>query len=239
MRDGPVVLDVIGLLVRATVKHKRLPLPPMSMWLIGFTILVLIELLNPEDGSLYHSLAGVRQDLEFIPLFFLTFAFVRSTHSLRVFVVLLAVIAAANGAANVAQFRESPQQLAELGPGVRGARPRHEPVLSGGVRAFYSGGQQHTRPCLMGDAGTRGVVCALALGAILADVPAQPATVPVLAASRGRSPWPAPDLTRPGGRSGLGRRTAGIRFAERDHRRGVATALPRVPWSASRSWWWR
>ena len=132
------------------------------------TILIFIEVLNPDDGSLYHSLAGVRQDLEFIPLFFLAFAFVRSTKALRMFAILLAVIAAANGVTNIVQFRESPQQLASWGPGYK-ERVLGTAQFSAAGRAFYSGGQQHTRPFgLMGDAGTGGLVCALALGAILA-----------------------------------------------------------------------
>jgi hypothetical protein len=168
VRDGLLYAIVIGLLVRATVKHKRLALPPMSLWVVAFVILVLIELLNPDDGSLYHSLAGVRQDLEFVPLFFLTFAFVRSTKSLRMFVILLAVIAAANGIANIVQFRETPQQLASWGPGYK-ERVLGTSQFSAAGRLFYAGGHQRTRPFgLMGDAGTGGLVCALALGAILA-----------------------------------------------------------------------
>ena len=168
-RDVLLYAIVIGLLVRAVVQGKRLRVPPLGAWVIGFVVLVLVQFANPQDGSLYHSLAAVRQDLEFVPLFFLAFAFVRTTKALRIFVILLVLLAAANGVADYVQFHMTPQQLASWGPGYA------QRILGGGEfhysgRAFYSStGAYLTRPFgLMSDEGSGGLVCALALGGILA-----------------------------------------------------------------------
>ena len=169
VRDVLLYAIVVGLLVRATVQRKRLPLPPLSGWVIAFVVLVLVQIPNPHGGTLVHSLAGVRQHLEFVPLFFLAFAFVRTTRALRVFVILLAVIAAANGVASWVQFKESPQQFAAWGPGYA-QRVLGTGTFSGGGRAFSTGQQGFdTRPFGLGsDAGDGGLFGALALGGILA-----------------------------------------------------------------------
>jgi len=64
VRDVLLYAIVAGLLVRATVQGKRLPLPPLSGWVIAFAVLVLIQIPNPHGGTLFHSLAGVRQHLD-------------------------------------------------------------------------------------------------------------------------------------------------------------------------------
>jgi hypothetical protein len=170
VRDVLLFAIVVGVLVRAQAQRRRLTAPPLTAWVAGFVVLVLVQLLNPQAGTLLHSLAGVRQHLEFVPLFFLTFAFVRTTRALRAFVVLLLVIAAANGVAGWVQFNETPQQLAAWGPGYA------ERVLGDGRfglagRTFFSeqSGQNRTRPFGLGsDAGSGGVVGAYALGGLLA-----------------------------------------------------------------------
>jgi len=169
VRDVLLWSLVVGELVRAIVNGKRLSLPPLGLWVVWFVVFVLIQLCNPQDGSLLHSFAGIRQHLEFVPLFFLTYAYVRSTQALRVFVVALTLLAVANGVVNLVQFRETPQQLASWGPGYA------ERVLGGGQfqyagRAFYdTSGHTHTRPFgLMSDAGSGGLVDAFALGGIVA-----------------------------------------------------------------------
>jgi hypothetical protein len=171
LRDALLYAIVIGVLLRATVQHKTLPLPPLSAWVIAFVVLVLVQLANPGDGTLYHSLAGVRQHVEFVPLFFLTFAFVRTTKALRMFAILLAVIAVGNGVANVVQFGLTPAQFASWGPGYRdrvlGIGTNGAPQ-SGRGEFFDASGNTHTRPFgLLSDTGGGGLVCALALGAVI------------------------------------------------------------------------
>lgn len=168
-RDALLYAIVVGLLVRAAVQGTRVSLPPLSGWVIAFVVLVLVQIANPQAGSLYHSLAGVRQNLEFVPLFFLTFMFVRTAKALRSFVVLLAVVAAANGAVSYAQFRITPQQLASWGPGYA-QRILGQGQFAFAGRTFYATtGQELNRPFgLMSDAGGGGLVGALSLGGILA-----------------------------------------------------------------------
>ena len=169
LRDVLLFSIVIGLLVRAQLQGRRLTAPPLTGWVAGFVVLVLIQLFNPRAGTLLHSLAGVRQHLEFVPLFFLTFTFLRTTKSLRVFVILLLVIAAANGVAGWVQFNLKPEQFAAWGPGYS------ERVLGTGYfapagRTFAdSTGKGRTRPFGLGsDSGSGGVFGALALGGVFA-----------------------------------------------------------------------
>jgi hypothetical protein len=170
-RDVLLYAIVVGLLVRATVHGERLPLPPLNGWVVAFVVLVLVQIPNPHEGTIFHSLAGVRQHLEFVPLFFLTFAFVRTTKALRVFVILLAVIAAANGVAGLVQFNETPRQFAAWGPGYA-QRVLGEGSFGAAGRSFSTGlpgSSGGTRPFGLGsDSGDGGVFGVLALGGILA-----------------------------------------------------------------------
>jgi hypothetical protein len=169
VRDAFLFALVFGLLVRATVRHERLPLPPLSGWLIALLLVVAVQFANPRAGTLVHSVAGARQHLEFIPLFFLTFAYLRTARALRTFFVLLAVIAACNAIATVVQFNESPQQFAAWGPGYA-QRINGTGAFAGGGRTFAtSSGQTKTRPFGLGsDAGDGGMFCMVALCGIFA-----------------------------------------------------------------------
>ena len=169
VRDVLLYAICVGVLLRAIVERRPLSLPPLSGWVIAFSVLVVAQLANPDDGSLYHSLAGVRQQLEFVPLFFLAASFVRTKRALRWFLILMLAIGAANGVASWIQFNESPAQLASWGPGYA------ERVLgTGGFqfagRTFYnSTGQQFTRPFGLGsDAGGGGDAGAFAIAGVLA-----------------------------------------------------------------------
>jgi hypothetical protein len=116
-------------------------------------------------------LGGIRQNLEFVPLFFLTFAFVRTKRALRGFVAVLLVVAAANGVANLIQFHESPQQLAAWGPGYAQRVLGLGQFGTGGRTFFTQQGQNLTRPFGLGsDAGDGGLMDAFALGGVLALV---------------------------------------------------------------------
>jgi len=167
VRDVLLFASVVGLLVRAREAHLRAP--PLSLWVGGFVVLVLVQIFNPHGGTLVHSLAGVRQHLEFVPLFFLTYSFVRTTRALRGFVVILVVIAAANGVASWVQFNLKPAQLAAWGPGYAD-RVLGKGLFASAGRTFSdTAGNAHVRPFgLLGDAGSGGIMGALALGGILA-----------------------------------------------------------------------
>jgi hypothetical protein len=170
LRDVLLFAIVIGLLVRAQVRGESLRAPPLTAWIFAFVVLVLVQLLNPQAGTLYHSLAGVRQHLEFVPLFFLTYAYVRSTKALRTFVIVLVLLGAANGLVGWVQLGLTPQQFAAWGPGYA------ERVLGQGSfaeagRTFLSRepGVSRVRPFGLGsDAGSGGFVGVYAIGGILA-----------------------------------------------------------------------
>jgi hypothetical protein len=170
VRDAFLFSLVIGLLIRAAAVRQPLPLPPLSGWLLAFTVIVIVEIANPHSGTIVHSLAGARQHLEFVPLFFLTYAFVRTTRALRAFCVLLAVVAAANGLVGWIQFNESPQQFATWGPGYS-ERVLGTGGFAGAGRTGETGsaGTSTTRPFGLGsDAGDGGLFGMLALCGVFA-----------------------------------------------------------------------
>jgi hypothetical protein len=169
LRDLLLYAVAVGLLVRAQVSGIRLTAPPLTAWVAGFVVLVLIQVFNPQGGTFVHSLAGVRQHLEFVPLFFLTFVFVRTTAALRWFVVLLVLVAAANGLASWVQFNSKPEQLAAWGPGYA-ERVNGTGRFAASGRAFFDTvGTRRTRPFGLGsEVGSGGVIGALALGGIIA-----------------------------------------------------------------------
>jgi hypothetical protein len=107
----------IGMLVRSVVKRQPLELPPLTAWVIAWLAVVLVQLLNPDNWSTLHSVASLRQHLEFVPLFFIAYSIMRTKRRLRVFMVLLLLVAAVNGAVSLIQFNMSPDQLASWGPG--------------------------------------------------------------------------------------------------------------------------
>jgi hypothetical protein len=169
LRDVLLYAIVVGLLVRAQVYGRRLTAPPLTAWVGTFVVLVLVQILNPRGGTFVHALAGVREHLEFVPLFFLAFAFLRTTKALRVFVVLLVLIATANGIASWVQFNLTPAQFAAWGPGYA------DRVLARGDFAYSarvfsdSQGNLRTRPFGLGsESGGGGLIGAMALGGIAA-----------------------------------------------------------------------
>ena len=80
----------------------------MTAWVLVFVAVVLVQLLNPDNWSTVHSLASLRQHLEFVPLFFIAYTIMRSERRLRAFLVLILAVAAVNGAVSLVQFNLSP-----------------------------------------------------------------------------------------------------------------------------------
>jgi hypothetical protein len=165
VRDALLYAIVLGVLVRSQVEGRRLVLPPLSGWVIAYVAFVLVQIPNPSGGTLVHSLSGVRPHLEFVPLFFLGYAALRDVRSLRRFVLLLLIVAAANGIAGYIQFNLSPHQFAEWGPG-------YARLVNGtgvAARVFGSGGTVRVRPLgLSSDAGDGGTFGVLALAGAFA-----------------------------------------------------------------------
>jgi hypothetical protein len=166
-RDILLYAIVIGALVRWAIRGERVERPPWTGWVIAWVAVVLIQVANPANGTLGHSFAALRPHLEFVPLFFLGYVVLRSERRLRGFLVLMLVVATANGVVGLIQFNMSPDQLASWGPG-------YERKISGegdvAARGFATDeGDLRTRPFALGsDMGFGGIVGLLAVPAALA-----------------------------------------------------------------------
>lgn len=169
IRDVLLYAIVVGVLLRSQLEARRLSLPPLSAWVLAYVIVVLVQVANPSGGSLYHSIAGLRPHLEFIPLFFFGYAAVRDIASLRRVLFLLLFIAAANGIVGYIQFRLTPTQVAGWGPGYAQRILGTGKFIGEGRSFFDATGGVHTRPFGLGsDAGNGGMFGVLALGAFFA-----------------------------------------------------------------------
>jgi glycosyltransferase involved in cell wall biosynthesis len=166
-RDVLLYAIVIGALVRLAATDRRIELPPLAGWVLGFTAAVLVQLFNPANGLTFGALASVRPHLEWVPLFFFGFVVVRSKRRLRGFLLLVLIVAAANGVASYIQFDLTPEELARWGPG-------YEERIMGtgdvGGRVFLDDtGTLRTRPFALGaDSGFGGVIGAIAVPAAIA-----------------------------------------------------------------------
>lgn len=167
VRDLMLYAIVVGALVRAIVRRRPLPLPPLAGWVIAWTVVVCVQIANPHNGTLVHSVASVRPHLEWVPLFFLGYMVMRSKRRLRGFLVLLLVIAAVNGVVGLIQLNESPSQLAAWGPGYAKAINGEATVSARGF--VDENGTEKNRPFGLGsDMGFGGAIGVLAVPAALA-----------------------------------------------------------------------
>ncbi|HEY1775370.1 MAG TPA: hypothetical protein VGG41_04350 [Solirubrobacteraceae bacterium] len=167
VRDVLLYAIVVGILARAAIRRQHLALPPLGGWVVAFVTVVLVQLLNPADAGIAHSLAALRPELEFMPLFFLGYQVVRTPTRLRRFILILLVCATANGIANFVQFNLTPSQFATWGKG-------YATYLNGtgsvsGRTFIDSAGQVKVRPFGLGtDAGTGAQFGLISIGGALA-----------------------------------------------------------------------
>jgi hypothetical protein len=168
-RDVLVAAIAGGALVRAMLSGKQLSLPPLGGLVLAFSAVVLVELFNPTGPGLFVGAAGVRQHLEFVPLFFLGYAFIRSESQIQKLIFILLLSAAAGGVVSLIQSTLTPEQFARWGPGYS------ELILGTGAFegaprvAFGEAGAQSVRPFGLGsDLGGGAVAAALALPALIA-----------------------------------------------------------------------
>lgn len=156
VRDVFLYAAAIGVALRWRGPMK---LPALAGWVLAWIAVVLIQLANPGDHGLTHSVAALRQHLEFVPLFFLGYALLRSYRSLHAFFALLLGVAAINGAVAAYQTTLSPAQLGSWGPG-------YDALVSGPSPSLFTGanGQAKVRPPGLGaDEGFSGILGACAL----------------------------------------------------------------------------
>lgn len=167
-RDVLLYVIVLGLLARAALRRERLRFPPLSGWVLAFIFLVLIQVFNPASRGLLHTLGALRPHLEFVPLFFIGYLLLRTKARLRTFLVILLLVATANGVAGMVQLNLTPHQFASWGPGY--ANRINGVGITG--RVYYTAaGVARTRPFGLGDdAGVGAAWGMLALGGALALV---------------------------------------------------------------------
>lgn len=179
LRNVLIIAVCLGAVARMSANRRQVRLPPLSGWVLAFTGLVLVNAFNPNTQGFLKIVGGFRQELEFVPFFFFGYMLMRSQARLRMFFVVLGVIALANGVVATYQTRLSPPQLASWGPGYR---ERVYGSETGTSSRTYKGeeGVAHVRPFALGsDAGFGGGAGVLAL----------PCAVALLATGRLRRRW--------------------------------------------------
>jgi hypothetical protein len=167
-RDVIVLAIAGGALVRAMRSEQRLALPPLGGLVVAFCVLAFVELANPSSRGLAAGLAGVRQHLEFVPLFFLGYAFLRRESQLRTLLFILVLCAAVGGVVSYIQSTLTPAQLAGWGPGYA-QRVLGIGDFAGAGRVGFSAAGAFVRPLGLGsESGSGAVAAALALPGLIA-----------------------------------------------------------------------
>jgi hypothetical protein len=178
-RDALLLAVTFGAFARWVTSRAEIRLPPLTGWVAAWVIVILAQLANPANGTIEHSVYALRPHIEFVPLFFLGYAVMRTKARLKGFLWLLVALTAINGLVGLIQINLTPDQLAGWGPGYAGKIYGTEEGVSG--RAFRDDtGELRTRPFALGsDQGFGG-----ALGVLAA-----PAALALLALGRRRQLW--------------------------------------------------
>jgi O-Antigen ligase len=167
-RDVIVLAISGGALLRSMRSEQRLALPPLGGLVVAFCVLVFVELANPSSRGLAAGFAGVRQHLEFVPLFFLGYAFLRRGSQLRTLLFILVLCAAIGGVVSYIQSTLTPAQLAGWGPGYA-ERVFGTGEFAGAGRVGFGAAGAFVRPFGLGsDSGSGAVAAALALPGLIA-----------------------------------------------------------------------
>jgi hypothetical protein len=163
-RDALLYAIVLGAIARMILRRTRVAMPRLSGFVLAWIAVCLMQVANPAGVSITHSLASLRQHIEFVPLFFGGYYVLRSQKRLTALLVLLVIVAAVNGIVGLIQSGLSPHQLASWGPGYAKLELGTGTSVS---RTFVSAnGQTHVRPPgLGGTDGFGGLVCLIALPA--------------------------------------------------------------------------
>jgi hypothetical protein len=160
-RDALLYAIAIGMLLRMVVRGGSIRWPPLSGWILAWFAVVLVQLLNPEMSGWAHGIASLRQDLEFVPLFFIAAAVMTSIGRVRGFLLALLIVSAINGAVGLVQSTLSPDQLAHWG---RGYADLINGTHGAPRLAVGANGEAKVRPPgLGGDMGFAGILGAIAI----------------------------------------------------------------------------
>lgn len=168
-RDVLVLAIAGGALLRTMTSRNRLPVPPLGAFVLSFSGVVVVEMFNPLGPEVPVSAAGLRQHLEFVPLFFLGYAFLRRKSQIRTLLVILVACASIGGVVSYIQSTTTPQQFAEWGPGYRERIEGTGPFAGAPRLSYEDGGVTRVRPFGLGsDIGAGALVAALAFPALVA-----------------------------------------------------------------------
>ena len=168
-RDVLILAIAGGALMRSIGSGRRLPIPPLGALVLAFAAVVFLELFNPSSPGTVRGLAGVRQHLEFVPLFFLGYAFIRTKSQVRALVLILVICAAVGGVVSLIQSLLTPEQLAQWGSGYRERIAGTGVVQGAGRAAIDEAGNTVVRPFGLGpEVGAGAFIAALALPGLIA-----------------------------------------------------------------------
>ena len=166
IQDVLIVAIVLGMAIRHLYSGKPWKLPPLSGLAIAFVAVVVLEAFNPKTLNLLKVGAGFREQIQFVPFFIFGWLLVRTKPRLRRMLILLGVIALANGLVATYQTRLSPKQAAAWGEGYA---VKFEGKAS---RVYKSEGQGRVRPTGLGDesgaGGGTGLIAVAGVFALLA-----------------------------------------------------------------------
>jgi hypothetical protein len=166
-RDVLLYAITLGAVARTLLRKTPVSVPPVTWIVLAWVAVCVMQVANPADNSLTHAVVSLRQHIEFVPLFFFGYFVLRSESRLVGLLLVLLIIAAANGVADLIQSNLTPNQLASWGPGYTGLEKGTSTVVA---RVFVNAaGQAAVRPPgLGGEDGFGGIVGLMALpGAIM------------------------------------------------------------------------
>jgi hypothetical protein len=165
-RDAFLYAITLGAVARLILRRTRVIAPPLVGFVLAWAAVCVMQIANPSDVSLGHSLAALRPHLEFVPLFFFGFFILRSERRLTGLLLLLVVVATANGIVSVIQSGLTPKQLGSWGPGYNGLELG---TGGNGARVFHTaaGAAKVRPPGLGGTDGFGGLVGLVALPGLI------------------------------------------------------------------------
>lgn len=167
-RDVLIAAIALGALLRLMHSGQRVLVPPLGGLVLSFAAIVLVEMFNPRAPGISAGLAGVRQHLEFVPLFFLGFAVMQTESRLRTFAIVLVGCAAIGGVVSYIQSTLTPEELARWGSGYRDRIYGIGDFAGAGRVAFTDDGGVAVRPFGLGsDMGGGALAAALAVPAFM------------------------------------------------------------------------
>jgi len=160
VRDALLLSICAGALMRLALSGEQLRWPPLTALVAVWVAVVLVQLANPANGTLTHSLLALRSHIEWVPLFFFGYVIMRDKRRLFAFLTILLVITAVNGAVSLYQYEAGPEAVAAWGPG-------YEKLIYGGDgvagRTYVDNtGNQRLRPMALGsDTGYAGTLAVI------------------------------------------------------------------------------